>query len=94
MIEIPYFSKTFTIDTDALGVAVGAALFQENQVISIFCKKLSDSQKNYTNTERELLAIVKAFRHFVSLYSADLIARTVYSNLPNAPEIQTSRAQR
>jgi len=85
----------FVLDTDASATAIGATLYQDEKLIGLFSKKLSACQKNYTNTERELLAIIEALKHFRSIiYGTDLTIRTDHANLLNNPELQTSRAQR
>lgn len=46
VLRLPDFSKSFYLDTDALGVGIGTMLHQENQPITFFFTKLSDqSQK-------------------------------------------------
>lgn len=65
----PDFNKTFTLTTDASYNGVGAVLSQpdaENfhKPIAFYSKKLSKSEKNYSVTEIELLALVEAVEHF------------------------------
>ena len=68
MLILPDFSVTFVLDTDACNYAVGAVLSQERlkqlRPISFFSKHLSSAQRNYSTTEKELLAIVLAVEHF------------------------------
>jgi hypothetical protein len=66
---IPDFIKEFTLITDASSITIGALLtqtdeFGRSRFISAFSKGLDSAQKNYTVTEKELLAIVKACEHF------------------------------
>ncbi|KAI5152754.1 hypothetical protein ENBRE01_2980 [Enteropsectra breve] len=95
LITVPDYQQNFIMDTDASALAIGATLFQKQGVIGIYSKKLTASQQNYSNTERELLAIVEALKYFRTLiYGTKIIVRTDHSNLLYSPELHTSRAQR
>ena len=64
---VPGWNKPFKISTDASQNGIGTILYQEDETIkyiSFFSKSLSKSQRNYSATKRELLAIVSALRHF------------------------------
>lgn len=68
----PDFSKTFIIETDSSDLAIGAVLTQsvdgERRPIAYFSKKLSSTQRRYSATERECLAVllsIENFKHFV-----------------------------
>ena len=65
---LPNFDLNFILDTDACGYAVGAVLSQQQdnivRPIGYFSKHLSAPQRNYSTTERELLAIVLSVEHF------------------------------
>ena len=55
--------------SDASKIAVGAVLLQRDakcveRAISIFSKKLSPAQRNYSTIERKCLAVVCALEHF------------------------------
>jgi hypothetical protein len=60
-------SHTFTLDTDASDRGVGAVLSQEiedeEKVIGYASRTLSESQRNYCTTYRELLAVVLFVQH-------------------------------
>lgn len=66
----PDFTKPFIISCDASDTATGAALTQfseEHQIeqpIAYYSKTLSPAEKNYSVTERELLAVLRAVRHY------------------------------
>lgn len=64
----PDFSKTFTVQTDASDLGVGAVLTQgegaDERVIAYFSKKLSRAQQKYMVTERECLAVILALEKF------------------------------
>ena len=67
--SLPDFNEKFILYTDASDSAIGAVLAQKNgdsnyRMISAFSKKLDSAQKNYSITEKELLAIVKSCEYF------------------------------
>lgn len=76
MLAYPDFNKPFFINTDASFVAVGGELFQydveDHRRPIIYCSRvLKQSERNYTITELELLAIVVCcakFRPFILGY--------------------------
>lgn len=54
----PYdLNKEVTVSTDASGNAIGAILTQENHPVIYVSRSLSVAEKNYSNIEREALAI-------------------------------------
>ena len=67
---MPNWSKPFVIFADASEAAVGAALAQEKDeggglnFVSFASKKLTETQRNWSPTERELYAIVWSCEHF------------------------------
>lgn len=65
----PDFHKTFYLQCDASNSGVGAVLFQinennEEQPIYYYSSKLTSAEKNYSVTERECLAVIKAIKKF------------------------------
>ena len=60
--------QPFLLDCDASNVGIGAVLSQiqngEEKVISYFSKCLSNSERHYCTTRKELLALVVAVKHF------------------------------
>jgi ribonuclease HI len=91
----PDYTIPFTLEVDGSERAIGGVLYQQNKVIGIYSKKLSPAQQNYTNTERELLAIIEALKYFRNIiYCADITVKTDHANLLYSTELQSSRAQR
>jgi hypothetical protein len=68
IVQPPNWSLPFEIMCDASDYAVGAVLGQRKErnlhVIHYTSKTLNEAQKNYTTTEKELLAVVHAFEKF------------------------------
>lgn len=64
----PDYTKPFSIACDASDIAVGAVLTQETdgheKVICYMSQKLSHSERKYSVTERECLAVIKAIEKF------------------------------
>ena len=69
--RIPDQKRKFTLVTDALGTAAGAMLAQakvddENvlEPVAFYHHALGKAEKNYSTTERELLAVVQGVKRF------------------------------
>ena len=77
----------FILDTDASGTGIGGVLSQnvpeeEERVIAYFSRPLSTQERRYCVTRRELLAVVKAIKHFHAyLYGRTFLIRTDHSAL-------------
>ena len=76
----------YVLDTDASDVGVGAVLSQvqqgEERVIAYYSKTLTPAERNYCVTRRELLAVVKAVKHFRPyLYGQKFRLRTDHASL-------------
>jgi putative transposase len=68
VISPPVFGQRFHVATDASVSGIGAMLYQvideEVQYVAFASRKLSVSERNYSTTKRELLAVVYAFAKF------------------------------
>lgn len=66
ILNYPDFSKPFVLTTDASNYAIGAILSQNpnDLPISYASRTLNKAEINYSATEKELLAIIWAVKHF------------------------------
>ena len=69
VLATPDFDKPFMLAVDASDVGVGAVLLQEDSkgvdhLIGYFSHKFNASQRNYSTSEKEALALVYALQHF------------------------------
>ena len=68
MLKYPDFTQEFIVTTDASDYAIGAVLSQgtvgQDRPIAYASRVLSRAEQNYSTTEKELLAIVWAVKHF------------------------------
>ncbi|KMQ82071.1 enzymatic polyprotein endonuclease reverse [Lasius niger] len=68
VLKYPDFNEEFKVNTDASDYAIGAVLSQKpvgnNRPIAYASRVLSRAEQNYKTTEKELLAIVWAVKHF------------------------------
>jgi hypothetical protein len=67
VLAYPDYSKAFEIYTDASSKQLGAVITQDNRPIAFFSQKLSNTQRKYSVTEIELLAIVKTLKEFIGM---------------------------
>jgi len=83
---IPDSAREYILDTDASGHNVGAVLSQVQEgreVVVAYCSKsLSAAENNYCTTRKELLAVLKAVKHFRPyLYRRRFRLRTDHGSL-------------
>ncbi len=64
VLAYPDYSKVFKIYTDASSKQPGAVITQDNRPIAFLSRKLSDTQRKYSITKIELLAIVETLKEF------------------------------
>lgn len=64
VLRYPDFNKTFQLVTDASLNSIGAVLQQNGHPICFASRTLNEHEKNYSATEKELLAIVWATNYF------------------------------
>jgi hypothetical protein len=82
LLAYPDFNAPFQIHTDASDLQLGAVISQNNKPIAFYSRKLNPAQRNYTTTERELLAILETLKEFKNiLLGQEIIVHTDHKNL-------------
>ena len=62
-------NKPFNICTDSSEYQLGAAIIQDGPPITFWSKKLTNLQRNYKTTEKELLAIVMYIKAYYDIFN-------------------------
>jgi hypothetical protein len=60
VLSLPYFTKVFTVDTNASDVGIGAILLQDNRLITFVSKSLCPRMRGLSTYKKEYLAILLA----------------------------------
>jgi transposase InsO family protein len=86
VLAFPVPDAPYILDTDASLTGVGAVLSQEvdgkEMVLGYYSESLSMEERNYCVTRRELLAVIKALRHFhCYVFRRRFTIRTDHSSL-------------
>jgi hypothetical protein len=82
VLAYPDYSKVFEIYTDASSKQLGAVFTQDNRPIAFFSRKLFDTQRKYSVTKIELLAIVETLKEFKGmLWGQNIKVFTDHANL-------------
>ncbi|KAM0723342.1 hypothetical protein Q7P37_000327 [Cladosporium fusiforme] len=82
-------TKSVTVETDASDYAIGACLSQPNKKrklrpVAYLSRKMTPAELNYEIHNKELLAIVEAFRHwriYLEGHPEEITVITDYKNL-------------
>jgi hypothetical protein len=82
VLAYPNYSKVFKIYLDASSKQLGVVITQGNRPIAFFSQKLFDTQRKYSVTKNELLAIVKTLKEFKGmLWGQKIKVFTDHANL-------------
>jgi len=83
LLQVPDFSKPFTMVVDASVVGMGGALLQDEKVVAYESQKFSSTEANYQTTERELLALVQCLKKW-AVYMRHNPDNVIYTDhIPN-----------
>ena len=98
VVRAPNWQFPFEVMCDASDLAIGAILGQREDgkphVVYYASKTLNDAQRNYTTTEKELLAIVYALDKFRAyLIRSDIVIFTDHSSLKYLLTKQNAKAR-
>ena len=78
----PDYNQPFKIYTDASNYQLGAAIIQNGRPVAYWSRSLQDTQKKYTTTKKELLAIILCLKEYEKiLYGARIKVFTDHKNL-------------
>ena len=84
---LKYFDpmKSIVLKCEASGTGIGGTLLQDGHPITFVSQALTETQKHYSNIERELLAVVvviaEKLHHFI--FGCKFIVHTDHSPLVN-----------
>ena len=73
LLSFPDPEQPFDLHTDAREKYIGALLSQGGKPLGIFSKKFNVSQRKYTVTEKEILAITEALKHFRIIVKGEMV---------------------
>ena len=84
--SLPDFDTPFILETDASDDCIGAALMQrvngKDCPIAFYSRAMTNAEKNYDTSQKELLAVVKAVDHFRQfLYGKEFVIKTDHQPL-------------
>ena len=92
VLAYPDWNKPFEVHSDASDYQLGAVLSQGGKPLSFFSRKLTAPQKNYTTTEKELLAIVEGLKHFKNIiYGYPIRVYSDHKNLVHDATVSDSQ---
>jgi hypothetical protein len=94
LLSYPDFNEPFEIHTDASDLQLGTVIAQKGKPIAFYSRKLTPTQRRYTTTEREPLAIVETLKEFRNILLGQQI--NVYTDHQNLTykQFNTNRVMR
>ena len=82
LLTCPDFNETFKIHTNASKFQLGAVISHKGKSIAFYGRKLTDSQKRYTVTEKKLPNIAETLKEFRTiLLGKKILIYTDHTNL-------------
>ncbi len=75
-------NKPLLIQTDASDLQLGKVIYQENQNVAFFSRKLNSAQQSYPASDKEALCIQEVRQEYRNiLYRAKIVLETDHQNL-------------
>ena len=68
LLTYPDFNEAYKIHTNARTFQLEAVIIQKVKPINFYIRKITDSQKSYTVTEKELLSIIETLKEFRTIF--------------------------
>ena len=81
ILAYPDFSKPFNLHTDASNQQLGTVISQNGKLLTLYSRKLNNTQRTYTTTEREVISIVETLTKFRNILLGH--KTTVYTDHKN-----------
>ena len=92
LLAYPDYKKPFDIHTDASDYQLGGVISQNRKPIAFYSRKLTQTQKNYTVTEKELLSAVEILKEYKTMvYGYKINLYTDHKNLCHQHTVHTSQ---
>ena len=92
LLSYPDCKLPFTLHTDASDKQLGSFISQNNKPVSFFSRKLSNTQRNYNMTEKELLTIVECLKKFRGIiFGYEINVLSDHKNLVYAATLSESQ---
>ncbi|GFW18952.1 retrovirus-related Pol polyprotein from transposon 297 [Trichonephila clavipes] len=85
VLQLPNFQEQFDLFTDASGVGIGAVLNQKHGPIAFASRTLNKAERNYTVTERECFAVIRALNKFKTYFGSLPVKNVVVDVLSRNP---------
>jgi RNase H-like domain found in reverse transcriptase len=87
LLKFPDFNKVFEIHTDASDYQLGSVISQDGYPIAFYSRKFTETQRNYTVGEREMLSIVETLNEFRTMLPGYRIK--IYTDHENLTRLTT-----
>ena len=82
LLVYPRYGKEFVVHTNSSDYQLGGVVSQEHHPVAFFSRKLTQAQKKYKTTEKELLGIVETIKQFRTiLYGQKVVVLTDHKNM-------------
>ena len=94
LLAYPDFNEYFKMNTDTSKFQLEAVISQKGKFIALYSIKLTDAQKRYAETERELLFIVKTLKELRAILLDKILGIDTDNKNPICKTFNTGRVLR